>query len=75
MTILGDPYSQYTVVHKKTCQSTFCNNLQILTDFDNFCTKLTSNELRTSGIKMSHFTMLVQADYRAKSENVFSHMY
>ena len=39
----------YTLWSIKTCQCTFCNNLQMLTDFDTFCTKLTSNELRTLG--------------------------
>jgi len=39
----------YTVVHKKRASTHFAITSQILTDFDNFCTKLTSNELRTSG--------------------------
>jgi len=62
------------VVHKKHASKLFAITLQILTDFYNFCTKLTSNELGTSGYKNVSLHHACVSTYRAKSEyNAFSH--
>jgi len=43
-----------------------------LTDLDNFCTRLTSNEFCATDAEMFHFVVRVKAHYRAKSEsNIF----